>query len=184
MSIGTFSMEEYIELFKNPVKVSINKVEDRAMWMAEGIYDNIKSRKGRDWNKVYWDTLGGVVCEEGVAALCGELNTQEFDVTDRSTYGWDVMSKFGHKIEVKRHKEIWYSFYQTAVNTLHNSIEAKAFEYIVTASYEKFTDHYLVRPRLIIDPLTFRYYTRKSQYSTGLYYDHYAAKGKNQCIIF
>ena len=41
MSIGTFSMEEYIELFKNPVKVSINKVEDRAMWMAEGIYDNI-----------------------------------------------------------------------------------------------------------------------------------------------
>ena len=174
------------ELLQHSVIIDKGVVARRTKWMGDGIILNKKPEDTRTNEKIYIDTLSGVICEVGVAMLCGSLNEQVFDHKTRDTYAWDVWSslKCKNRIEVKLHKEEWYTFYPNKVKTMIKNIEHHAFDYLVTANYIEENDYYVVTPRLIIEPSTFRKYCKRSQFANSgtSYYDHNTASYDNQCI--
>jgi hypothetical protein len=175
------------ELLQHSVIIDKGVVVRRTKWMADGIISNKdKTYDTRTDEKIYIDTLSGVICEVGVAMLCGRLNEQEFDHKTRDTYAWDVWSslKLKNRIEVKLHKEQWYTFYPKKVETMVRNIEHQAFDYLVTANYVEEDNYYVVTPRLIIEPKTFKFYSRRSKYaeSKTSYYNHNAAVTDGECI--
>ena len=175
------------ELLQHSVVIDKGVVDRRTKWMASGIILNKDNNNDtRTDEKIYIDTLSGVICEVGVAMLCGSLNEQVFDHKTRDTYAWDVWSrlKLKNRLEVKLHKEEWYTFYPKKVKTMIKNIEHHAFDYLVTANYIEEDDYYLVTPRLIIEPKTFKFYSTRSQYaeSNTSYYNHRAAVSDGECI--
>lgn len=175
------------ELLQHSVIIDKGVVVRRTKWMADGIISNKdKTYDTRTDEKIYIDTLSGVICEVGVAMLCGRLNEQKFDHKTRDTYAWDVWSslKLKNRIEVKLHKEQWYTFYPKKVETMVRNIEHQAFDYLVTANYVEEDNYYVVTPRLIIEPKTFKFYSRRSKYaeSKTSYYNHNAAVTDGECI--
>ena len=98
------------ELLQHSVIIDKGVALRRTKWMADGIILNKKPEDTRTDEKIYIDTLSGVICEVGVAMLCGSLNEQVFDHKIRDTYAWDVWSRLKRKnrVEVKLHKEEWY----------------------------------------------------------------------------
>lgn len=178
--------EQLKERLKYSVIVDKGVADRRTNWMANGIILNKKPTDTRTDEKIHTDTLSGVICEVGVGMLCGRLNEQAFDHKIRDTYAWDVWSnlKCKNRIEVKLHKEQWYTFYPKKVETMVRNIEHHAFDYLVTANYVEEDDYYVVTPRLIIEPKTFKFYSRRSKYaeSKTSYYNHNAAVSDGECI--
>jgi|TARA_R110000796_G_scaffold28716_1_gene78302 hypothetical protein len=172
------------ELLEHNIIIDKGVVRRRTKWMADGILEHDTS--GRSYDQIYANTLSGVICEVGVAMLCGSLNEQDFDVKERDTYAWDVLSRLKSKrrIEIKLHKDKWYTYYPDSINTMMNNIKHEAFDYLVTANYVEQRDYYVVTPRLIIEPSTFRKYCKRSQFANSgtSYYDHNTASYDNQCI--
>ena len=172
------------ELLEHNIIIDKGVVRRRTKWMADGILEHDTS--GRSYDQIYANTLSGVICEVGVAMLCGSLNEQVFDHKIRDTYAWDVWSRLKRKnrVEVKLHKEEWYTFYPNKVETMIRNIEHHAFDYLVTANYVEEDNYYVVTPRLIIEPKTFKFYSRRSQYaeSKTSYYNHRAAVTDGECI--
>ncbi len=177
--------EQYNQLFNDYAVVGRDEAAERAKWMAEGIMESDRKSKGRDYSQVYKNTLDGVICEMGIASLSkGKANEQKFVLQDRDTYAWDVLSAFNHKLEVKKHKDKWFSFYPGNILTMLNNISSNRFDYIVTASWYEALDHYVVYPRLLINPKTFQRYISRSNFNTSCYYNHRSSAADNQCIIF
>lgn len=178
-------MKQYEKLFNTYAKVNRDEAMARAEWMAEGIMESDRKSRGRSYGQVFNNTLDGVICEMGIAALCkGKVNDQKFVLHDRDTYAWDVLSAFNHKLEIKKHKDKWFTFYPMNVNTMLNNINENRFDYIVTASWWEALDYYVVYPRLIINPKTFQKYISRSQFNSSCFYDHRMGLHDNQCLIF
>jgi hypothetical protein len=122
----------YNDFLTGGVFVEKNEAIERATWLAKGIMEHDYKRKGRTEEQVFKHSLRGVICELGIKqATKGSLNDQKFNYKDRSTHGFDVTG-LNHKLEVKLHKDKYFSFYPENIKTMLNNIAESTFDYIAT----------------------------------------------------
>lgn len=181
--------QTYNDFLRGARFVTFQEANERAKWLMEGIKEHHTKSKGRTDEEIMHQSMRGVICELGIKqALNGQMNDQEFDYRDRSTHGYDLTAYDNAKIEIKLHKDKYFSFYPANIKTMLNNIAENVFDYIVTASfYQDIREGgYVVYPRLLINPKTFRQYATVSNYGRNkpMWYNHHAAAKDGQCIIF
>ncbi len=163
----------------------LERLEDTGI--IDGVMSNPNQRKNRDRAQVTQDCTRGLACEVGIAAMVkGELNPQQFDMTNRETYGWDIKCGItGNKLEVKNHQHVYWSYYAKNIQTLAKNIAENIFDYIVTAKMMDDNDGYVIYPRLVIQPNSFSMHGReRSKFANKLYYNHHFAKARNHCTEY
>lgn len=181
---NTYMIENYAEQLNTDSYVSKFSAADVAIPIAKSISSNQIQSQGEGIETVYVRTLEGYICELGIHAIVGgEFNKQAFDYRTRSTYAWDIKTEQGHGIEVKCHKNDWFTISRSVASTLINNIKEGYVDLIVTSYFSNDLDnYYTVHPRLIIDPKTFKSYLNKSKYSNNFYYSHLPAIRSGDCI--
>lgn len=154
--------------------------------IVESVMSHDVKRKGRTIEQVANDCTRGLAAEVGIAIITkGELNPQQFDITNRDSYGWDVKCGItGEKLEIKNHQNKWWSYSPKNVQTLARNISEKVFDKIITAKVDEDDEGFTIWPRLVIDPTKWRQYSRRSQYNGSLYWDHQTARRNNDCTVY
>jgi len=177
-------IDDYAEQLNADAYVSKFDAADRAVPIAKNISSNQIQSRGQGITTVYGRVLEGVICELGIYSIVGgELNEQTFDYKTRSTYAWDIKTKQGHNLEVKCHKNNWFTISRSVASMLVNNIKEGHVDLIVTSYFSNDLNHYYtVHPRLIIDAKTFKSYLNKSNYSDNFYYSHPSAIRSGDCI--
>lgn len=178
----------YHDLLTGGTFVRDEDVNKRAEWLAEGVKEHHFKSKGRSDETIMRHSTKGVICELGTcASLKGSMNDQTFDYKVRSTYAYDLTALTGSRVEVKLHKDKYFSFYIDNIKTMLNNIAENAFDYLVTSSFYRDEKHngYVVYPRLVINPKTFRQYATTSNYGRNkpMWYNHHEASRDGECII-
>lgn len=117
----------------------------------------------------------GVFLEHALFLQGAIQNNQEFDVSNRYTYAWDV-EWHGMKTEVKRCKITemtkWFSFYQQQVQTMRKNLDI--LDLLIVGDYEKKFNQVSVRWLLIAMIKDFNRHVHRSMYNKDeLYYDHH-----------
>ena len=79
-----------------PVRVSLSHEElEHIRIMAEEIFPcPVRNKQGRSYQKVYDDTLSGIILEYGMVRQGATMNPKKFDPTDPDSHNWDVDWKF------------------------------------------------------------------------------------------
>ena len=173
-----------------PVYVSKYEAYKHAIPIAENIVQNNIQSRGQGIEEVLNRTIIGTICELGtLKSVGGQLNPNEFDYKVRETYGWDILTNKGNKIEVKRQKfddgKInWFSLTRQTAQLLINNIVECSIDYVVTCDFENYSDtHYKVYFKYLINASSFRRYVQKSNYKDNIfYYNHFSAIRNNDCV--
>ena len=126
----------------------------------QAIKDTPKKRRDRTDEEIERDVFYGKICEVGIKKLLvgSTIFDAAWDLKDRQSYGKDVISKEGVRIEVKstKHKHR-FALAQKSFYTLSQNIKEDALDIIVVASaeYQDLSHDFIVTPQMIIDPSTF-----------------------------
>lgn len=179
-------IEKFREILDRTVHVSQEDLQAPMEELVEAITSSEKKRRGRDQEAVEASTRKGLVNEIGIAKILGKRNPLAWNHRIRASYAWDVMDDLHHhRHEVKSQTQKYWSVFPDYVSTLIRSINAAAVDTIITATHIEEGDGYLVIPKLIINPATFRMYLNRSEYERGGYfYNHKSAAFDSECIVF
>lgn len=177
-----------VEPLKSEVFVSNEEVIAAATLLAEKIFNDIHKRRGRTYEQVFNSCFIGRIAEVGVKKLLDaedklDVFDDKWDVKDRSTYGCDLIYE-NMRIEVKSQNGEWFDIPTGGLKTLRNNIAEKVLDVVVTATYEKKNNGYLVKPCVIIDPYSMLQYMKPSHFSDDkFFFDHHSARRAGDCIM-
>ena len=165
-------------LFNEPEVVEkTSELADKFIKAAEEMHACSKRGQGRDLEHVLRCTAPGMAIEHALAKRLGlDLNSSEFDHTDRESYAWDAIDlETGETFECKRHSDTYLSFDRRSVRTLIRNSDL--VDWVVSASTVSEPTRYIVTFRLVADAKSFREFVRPSKFSGGKeeYYDHFEA---------
>jgi hypothetical protein len=149
-----------------PQPISFKLSEEEAGYietMAREIFECPSRNNGRAFETVLNHVRRGVILEFALARLGAIKNEQEFDVTNRDTYAWDVEWQ-GHKAEVKCLSEPfqetkWVTFALNMFKTFFNNMRNDPFcvDIIIFGCYNESDDGTInVRWRLVAPAATFK----------------------------
>ena len=182
---------QYKELFGGGQWVAKSKLLKRLEEtnIISGIMSNRTQSKDRTVEQVTQACITGLAGELGVAArLGGILNPSEFNQSDRNSFAWDVLdSRNNLKLEIKNHNSKWWTYAPRNVQVLGRNIAEECMDYIVTTKVVELDEEvpgFQIWPRLVINPQSFRKYSKRSQYNSSLYYDHVSAIRDGECFEF
>lgn len=164
--------------------IPLDEVMPRITGMVQAIYNNPKTRDGRDMQHIY-ECVKFVVIEHAlVKALGGQLNPKKFDHTDISSYVIDVEVD-GIKFELKVHgfNDHWWGYLNKPSEKL---IARKNHIDLVATAYTKFNyehQHVEITFALLIQAATIDLYLKPSkQNKNEHYYNHRLASPTGACI--
>ena len=170
--------------------VKTEDIMERAKWQYKGILERAHETNDiRSDEKIWEQTFLSVACEIGIADALpnGQLNEQEFDYKDISTWGFDVTA-LGSRFEIKLQKwtETWYSMTSTIAQTIWDKYTRDGYDYIITASAINKGNGFEIWPRLLINPQTFKNNLSKSKYDNykPIYYNQYVAQSDGDCQVY
>lgn len=164
--------------------IPLNEVMPRITDMVQSIYNNPKTRNGRDHKHIY-ECVKFVVIEHAlVKVLGGELNPKKFDHTDISSYVIDVLID-EILFELKNHG--FYDHWWGYLNQPSKKLIARKnhIDYVVTA-YTKFNyvdQQAEITFALLIQAASLDLYLKPSaQKKDEHYYNHRKASPTGACI--
>jgi hypothetical protein len=180
----------HIEKFRGILNTSISISHEEVSAIAEALAAQIASHPARSRDRteeeIEKSTVRGMVNEIAIAKLLGCRNLAVWDFRVRESFSWDVKDSIhGLRHEVKTQAGSYWSMYPEIIKTLLNNIRLEGLDTIITASHVVQGDSYVVYPKMIINPPTFKSYLLRSSYQAGgLYYDHRIAAHDGECILF
>lgn len=136
-------------------------MNDHSYYAAlHGILNEPKKRRGRTDEQIYADVGRGKICELAVRKLLpdAEVYDSEWVLNDRHSYGKDVVTGDGIRIEVKSTKYPHrFALAPKSWSTVLQNIREDTFDALVTAYpvYDPNLQVWKVTPGMIIDPLTY-----------------------------
>lgn len=195
MYTGTMNSDKLSNLckmynFNQNVTVTFDEIEKRATGLTDAIYKRSQEIGGnRSYETIKKHCFSGVFLEYGITKIVdGELNGDTFDKSNRASYATDVYSGDGMRLEVKPHKEKWYSFNLEKINTMLDNCALNEIDFIVTASqYQKDEKSQIIVPKMVARADMFHNYITKSKYKnkySNYYYNHITASAKADCVTF
>lgn len=126
-------------------------------------------------------------------SVLGSDPLKDVDKLDPNSYNKDVILPMGQVLEVKAHKDKWFSFNERAMATTFSNWGS--FDFMVTGKYWELEDRYLVQLQLVIeaDLRTFKDQCeeawpwipkeKKAPGAATHYYNHFAGERAGCCSI-
>jgi hypothetical protein len=182
------SITSLIESLIGEVFVADHEVLEEAKVLADKIYAEPKKRRNRTYEQVLKCCIMGRIAEIGVKKMLGaedklDVFNDTWDINNRESYGCDLILN-DMRIEVKSQAPSWFAIPKSGLKTLRNNIDEKVLDAVITASYKRQEDGYVVKPRVLIDPYKMLNYMKQSNFSEyKYYYDHHTAGRAGDCII-